>query len=53
MIATIPALAAVIGALMYALSSNTKLSEIGRLVFFAGILALLLSVHAGSVRVLP
>ncbi len=35
-------LIAVIGVLMYALSVNPKLSEIGRISFFAGLLAFLL-----------
>lgn len=36
-------LVAVIGVLMYALCTNGKLQEIGRLAFFAGLLAFLLS----------
>lgn len=39
MIALIPVLMIVIGALMYALCSNPKLAEIGRLILFAGLLA--------------
>jgi len=35
-------LVAVIGVLMYALSANAKLVEIGRLGFFAGLLVFLL-----------
>lgn len=35
-------LVAIIGVLMYALCTNAKLQEIGRLLFFAGILAFLL-----------
>ncbi len=35
-------LVCVIGVLMYALSANPKLSEIGRLAYFAGLLAFLL-----------
>lgn len=34
---------AVVGVLMYALCVNGKLAEIGRLAFFAGMLAFLLS----------
>ena len=34
--------AALIGVLMYALCANPKLSEIGRLLYFAGALAFLL-----------
>lgn len=36
-------LVALVGVLMYALSANTKLAEIGRLAFFAGLLAFLLT----------
>lgn len=32
----------IVGLLMYALCANPKLSEIGRLMFFAGLLAFLL-----------
>lgn len=39
------ALVAVVGVLMYALSANAKLVEIGRLAFFAGLLAFLLLVR--------
>lgn len=35
-------LIAVIGVLLYALSANPKLQELGRLAFFAGLLAFLL-----------
>lgn len=38
LIAITPILAAIIGLLMYVLESNPKVSEIGRLLFFAGIL---------------
>lgn len=37
----IRAIVAVVGVLVYALSANPKLAEIGRLSFFAGLLALL------------
>jgi hypothetical protein len=36
------ALVCLVGLLMYALSVNSKLIEIGRIMFFAGLLALLL-----------
>lgn len=36
------ALVALLGVLMYALSGNPKVSEIGRISFFAGLLAFLL-----------
>lgn len=42
MIIALALLVALIGVLMYALVENPKLSEIGRLMFFAGLLAFLL-----------
>jgi len=42
MIAIIPVLFALAGVLMYALVSNAKLAEIGRLVFFAAFLVIML-----------
>jgi len=39
----LPLLFALVGLLMYALCTNGKLVEIGRLLFFAGILAFLLT----------
>lgn len=45
-------LVAVLGALVYALSTNPKVSELGRMSFFAGLLAFLL--HADEIlKVLP
>jgi len=38
-------LVCLVGVLMYALSANGKLVEIGRIAFFAGLLAFLLSVE--------
>jgi Na+/phosphate symporter len=35
-------LVALVGVLMYALSSNPKMQEIGRIMFFCGLLAFLL-----------
>jgi Na+/phosphate symporter len=35
-------LIAIVGLLMYALAANPKLQEVGRLAFFAGLLAFLL-----------
>jgi hypothetical protein len=37
-------LVALIGLLMYAFAANPKLSEVGRIAFFAGLLAFLLRV---------
>jgi Na+/phosphate symporter len=42
MIIYLSLLVAIVGVLMYALAANPKLSEIGRLAFFAGLLAFLL-----------
>jgi hypothetical protein len=42
MIIVLSLLVALVGVLMYALSGNPKLVEIGRLAFFAGLLAFLL-----------
>lgn len=42
MIIFLSLLVALVGALMYALSANPKLIELGRLAFFAGLLAFLL-----------
>jgi Na+/phosphate symporter len=42
MIIGLTLLVALIGVLMYALCANPKLQEIGRLMFFAGLLAFLL-----------
>jgi hypothetical protein len=40
-------LVALVGVLMYALSANPKLQEIGRVSYFAGLLAFLLMVASG------
>ena len=40
-------LVALAGVLMYALSANGKLVEIGRIMFFAGLLAFLLAAGEG------
>ena len=40
-------LVALVGALVYALSSNGKVSELGRLAFAVGLLAFLLGAPAG------
>lgn len=41
---------ALVGVLAYALSGNPKVSEIGRLAFFAGLLVFLASVGGHSLR---
>ena len=48
MTAALPLLVALAGLLCYALSSNGKVSEAGRLAYFAGLLAFLLTVGAGK-----
>jgi Na+/phosphate symporter len=40
-------LVALVGVLMYALSANPKLQEIGRISYFAGLLAFLLEIAGG------
>jgi len=47
MIIYLSLLVALVGVLMYALSANPKLVEIGRLAFFAGLLAFLMLVGGG------
>lgn len=42
MIIFLPLLVALIGVLMYALCANPKLQEIGRIMFFCGLLAFLM-----------
>jgi hypothetical protein len=47
-------LVALIGILMYALCANPKLVEIGRISFFAGLLAFLLMIASGHpITVVP
>ena len=43
-IAVVPFIVLVVGALMYALPTNSKVAELGRLTFFAGLLVFLFSV---------
>lgn len=53
MVALISVLVALIGLLMYALSANPKLQEIGRIMFAFGLLAALLQFGGASTSVLP
>lgn len=46
MIIVLSLLVALVGVLMYALSTNGKLVEIGRIMFAFGLLAFLLEVHS-------
>jgi Na+/phosphate symporter len=50
MIILLPLLVALIGVVLYAVS-NTKLAEIGRVMFFCGLLAFLLSYHGQAITV--
>jgi uncharacterized membrane protein len=52
MILTIAALVTVLGALIYAFATNPKMTELGRIMFFAGLLCVLLNV-GGVVGLLP
>jgi len=52
MIIYLSLLVCVIGALMYALSANPKLVEIGRLSFWVGLLAFLLRVSGAAFEVI-
>lgn len=51
MIVLLPLLAAIVGLLAYALASNAKIAEIGRLLFFAGVLVTLLVLAERVVKV--
>jgi Na+/phosphate symporter len=46
-------LIAVVGLLMYALSASAKLVEIGRIMFFCGLLAFLLAAGSGHLLGVP
>lgn len=53
MIAYAPLLVAIVGLLLYALSSkNAKVAEIGRILFFCGVLTLTLGMAGETVRLL-
>jgi Na+/phosphate symporter len=52
MIIYLSLLIALAGVLMYALSNNAKLIEIGRIAFFCGLLAFLLTVPTHPFQVL-
>lgn len=51
LIALWPLVIAVIGVLVYALTSNPKLSEIGRIVFFVGLFWLVYSLTGKTLHV--
>ena len=44
------ALAALLGCLAYALASNGKVQELGRLAYFAGLISLLLQIGSALVK---
>ncbi len=46
----LPLLVCIIGMLVYALSANAKVGELGRLAYFAGLLVTLFEVAAHVVR---
>lgn len=50
MVALIPVLFAIAGALLYGLAANPNVAEIGRLMFACGMLVFLLSVGAHAVK---
>jgi len=53
MVLYIAALVALIGVLAYALSTNAKIAEIGRICFFCGLFVVLLIAGGMHWRVLP
>lgn len=53
MIAYLPLLFAIIGALVYALAAPSKPAELGRLVFFAGFLVTMWALAGHTVRLMP
>jgi len=48
MIIALSMLVLIIGVLMYALSTNPKNQELGRIMFFCGLLAFLLGANGGT-----
>jgi Na+/phosphate symporter len=48
----IPLLIAIVGALLYALSTNAKVQEMGRLGFFAGLFVTLLQLQGHVIKLL-
>lgn len=53
MVILLPLLVALVGVLMYALSANPRLVEIGRIMFAAGLLAFLLGAAPAMLKVIP
>ena len=52
MIILLPLLVALVGVLMYALSANPKLGEIGKIMFFCGLFVTLLRIGPEMVNLL-
>lgn len=50
MITIVPLLAAIVGVLLYVLASNTKVVEIGRILFWTGVLVTLMALAHHTVR---
>lgn len=50
MIAIFPLVVAVVGALVYALASNTKAAELGRIAYFVGLLWLVYTAMSKTVH---
>ncbi len=51
LLAVFPLILAIVGALAYALSSNAKVSELGRLAFASGLIALAFALASHVVRI--
>ncbi|HZJ65902.1 MAG TPA: hypothetical protein VFD36_20485 [Kofleriaceae bacterium] len=51
LIAIFPVVAIIVGLLLWALASNPKVAEAGRLTFFAGMLALLFALATHTIRI--
>jgi hypothetical protein len=49
MIIALPLIVAIIGLLMYALSANAKVQEIGRIMFWTGLLSFMLGGGIGQI----
>jgi chromate transport protein ChrA len=47
----VPAIVAIAGALLYAMSSNAKLAELGRLAYLAAVIALCFAVANQHIRI--
>ena len=51
LIAIVPVIVAIVGALIYSLSAHPKVSEIGRLCFLAGMIGFCVAYASHTVRV--